>query len=162
LFSKKRLDQVVVRKWRTDQEMAVNIYFGKVIIHARGMVDTGNQLNHPFNDAPVMFINHEVAHGQLPETFFHEDPVQVFNATTIDREWLTRLSLVPYRGVSGEEKMVLAIKPDQVILKSDDGILMCKKVFVALTEHRLSEDDAFNCIVHPEMIQKGTRQLPAS
>ena len=163
LFSKKRLDHVVIRKWRTDQAMTVDIYFGEAIVHVTGIIDTGNQLNHPINDAPVMFINHEAASGQIPDVLFQEDPVQIFNEASMEHEWLTRLSLIPYRGISGEEKLVLAIKPDQVILKSEDsGVLTCRKVFVALTAHRLSEDDAFNCIVHPDMVQKGNDRQSVS
>jgi len=163
LFSKKRLDHVAIRKWRIDQAMVVDIYFGKAIVHGTGLVDTGNQLNHPINEAPVMFINHEIARGKIPDVLFQEDPVQIFNDPSMEHEWLTRLSLIPYRGISGEEKLVLAIKADQVILQSENsGVLTCRKVFVALTAHRLSEDDAFNCIVHPDMVQKGNSRQSAS
>jgi stage II sporulation protein GA (sporulation sigma-E factor processing peptidase) len=154
-FSKKRFDQVVLRKWKADERVDVRIQFGETIIEGVGIVDTGNQLRHPLNQAPVMFISHEVCRNQIPEQLITQDPLKALGDQTLPEAWAKRLTIIPYRNVSGMNQTVLGLKPDVVVLKSSSGELLCKKVIVALTDHQLSIETDFNCILHPDMVQLG-------
>ena len=154
-FSKKRFDQVVLRKWKADERMNVRIQFGDLVIEGVGIVDTGNQLRHPLNQAPVMFISHEICRNQLPELLFSPDPLKALGDPSLPEEWAKRLTVIPYRNVSGGNLTVLGLKPDVVELRSSSGELFCKKVIVALTDHQLSIEEDFNCILHPDMVQLG-------
>lgn len=154
-FSKKRFDQVVLRKWKADERMTVKIQFGETVIEGVGIVDTGNQLRHPLNQAPVMFISQAVCRNQLPDLLFSSDPLKALSDPTLPESWAKRLTIIPYRNVSGGNQTVLGLKPDFVTLSSSSGELVCKKVIVALTDHNLSVEADFNCILHPDMMQLG-------
>ncbi|WEG11656.1 sigma-E processing peptidase SpoIIGA [Pullulanibacillus sp. KACC 23026] len=155
-FSKKRLEHVVIRKWRAEERIEVRVKIGKTIIEAVGIVDTGNQLRHPISQSPVMFVSQSVCAKYLPQLNLQDDPMKVLTDTKLPADWVNRLTVIPYRGVSGEHRTVLALKPDYVDLRSSKGHLKCKKVIVALTDHQLSLENDFNCILHPDMVQLGT------
>lgn len=155
-FSKKRFENVVVRKWRMDEQVAVRVKIGDITFEIKGIVDTGNQLKHPLNQAPVMFVSHSVCKEELPELNLQADPLQVLGDPTLPKMWASRLTVIPYRGVSGEHKTILALKPDSVELKSPSGHVICKKVMIALTDHQLSVENDYQCILHPEMVQIGS------
>lgn len=161
-FSKKRFDHVVVRKRRLDGIMPVSIVIDEIIIEVKGLIDTGNHLNDPIHGLPVMFLGKDGAGGKIPEAFFYADPTQVVIDDKIPEEWLKRLSIIPYRGVNSAGQFILALKPDAIYIDHPDGRLLCHKAFVALTEHRLSEERDFDCLLHPDMILDGHVVTPAS
>lgn len=155
-FSKKRLEHVAIRKWEMNELMAVAIVVAGKTIAATGMVDTGNRLNDPVRNLPVMFVNRELLRDWLPERLLAaKDPARVFLEEGLEEEWMKRLAVVPYSSVNGRRQLALAFKPDRVEISHPQGTLFCTEVLVALAEQRLSETDDFACLLHPDMIQRG-------
>ena len=162
MFSKKRMEQVALRKWKTDGLMDVHIRLFDKTIDAVGLIDTGNGLSDPARQMPVIFVQSKLAEDVVPEAFLEEDSVQALTAGRLPGQWMSRVSVIPYRGVSGSHQLILAFRPDEVVIDHPEGRLLCKKVLIALTKHRLSEEEDFNCILHPDIIQLGTFASPAS
>lgn len=161
-FSKKRLEQVAIRKWKADGLMEVKISIFDVTIKATGLIDTGNQLSDPARQLPVIFVHGDLARDFVPKALLEEDAVSALSKGALTDQWLSRVSMVPYRGVNGKNQFILAFRPDEVIIDHPEGRLQCKKVLIALTNERLSEEDDFNCILHPDVIQLGSFASPAS
>jgi stage II sporulation protein GA (sporulation sigma-E factor processing peptidase) len=161
-FSKKRFDQIVVRKLKTDGLMAVEIKVFDIVIEAVGLIDTGNQLSDPTRQIPVIFVHGALAHDSIPKALLEEDAVTALSKGAMPDQWLNRVTIVPYRGVNGKSQFILAFRPDMVVIDHPEGRLQCQKVLIALTNHRLSEEDDFNCILHPDVVQLGSFASPAS
>ncbi|MGV3488597.1 MAG: sigma-E processing peptidase SpoIIGA [Tuberibacillus sp.] len=161
LFSKKRMEQVAIRKWKTDGLMAVHIRFFNQTIHAKGLIDTGNGLSDPARQIPVIFLQKQLAREVVPEVLLETDAVDALTSGSLPDQWVSRVSVIPYRGVNGKYQLTLALRPDEIIIEHPEGRLICKKVLIAFANQSLSEEEDFNCILHPDIIQHGTA-LPAS
>jgi len=160
-FSRKRMEDVALRKWKTDGIFPVSIRFNDQTIEAKGLIDTGNGVNDPARQLPVVFVENKAALGVIPEPLITGDVISAVTTGQIPEAWVKRVSILPYRGVSGHSELTVAFRPDEVVIEHPEGRLSCQKVLVAFTNQKLSEEDDFNCILHPDLIQQGTA-LPAS
>ncbi|TCP29099.1 sporulation factor SpoIIGA [Scopulibacillus darangshiensis] len=157
IFSKKRIDNLIIKKWRASEQAEVTIKVLGVTIKTTGMIDSGNKLYDPLSRTPVMFLSKEASHGLLPETLFNEggDLYSMMTDESLNKDWLSRLTMIPYRAVNGSNELVTAFRPDEVVISHGGTVLLSPKVAVALTEHRLSGEGDFHCILHPDMMLHG-------
>lgn len=159
IFSKKRLDHMEVRKVSYKERARVIIKIDGKEIETVGIVDSGNKLYDPLSHSPVMFISQAAGAGVIPEALFEkgQDPTTLFNdeQNSIPDDWQKRMAIIPYRGIGGGSQFVLGIKPDEVIINQNNKSVKCKKVMIALTQHQLSAEKDFDCILHPDLLIKG-------
>lgn len=126
----------------------------------RGLVDTGNRLYEPLTRIPVMIMEADMWRDLLPHDW--PDRLQSESPDLLIGELdersdehfalRDRLRLVPYRGVNGDARLLLAIRPDVVeILLPDGRAVRETRVLVGLDGGRLSPDGAYRAIVHPDL-----------
>ncbi|SFG39596.1 stage II sporulation protein GA (sporulation sigma-E factor processing peptidase) [Sporolactobacillus nakayamae] len=156
-FSKKRLDQTVVRKWNSTTLADVTVRFLDVCIETKAMIDSGNKLVDPLTRAPVMFLEKSVCAGRVPEELFQKDNASSpsLNLEGIPDDWRNRIAWVPYRAVDGTGQLTLAARPDQVLILLDGKQIECTKSLVAFVDHSLSSSGDFNSILNPDMLLHG-------
>lgn len=125
------------------------------------LLDTGNRLYDPVTRIPVMIMEASVWSQRLPAGWC--DRLQKESAdmlvTELDESardgfaWISRLRLVPYRGVNGSARLMMAIKPDAVILtRADRPAQPISRVLVGLDGGSLSSDGGYRAILHPDML----------
>lgn len=130
------------------------------------LLDTGNRLYDPLSRMPVMVMEAALWKQHLPEGW--TDRLQGESADRLVSELdetgrdqfrlLHRLRLVPYRGVNGSSKIMLAFKPDAVTLTREDSPpLTIHRLLIGLDGGALSPDGVYRAILHPEMLADGTR-----
>ncbi len=128
----------------------------------KALLDTGNRLYDPLTRIPVMIMEADVWKERLPagwsERLLRESPDKL--VTELDAHaseeyaWGGRLRLVPYRAVNGSGKLMLAVKPDQVLLYRDGHPpLQVNRVLIGLDGGTLSSEGTYRAIVHPDMVQ---------
>lgn len=163
-FSKKRLDQTAVRKWRSANGAKISVRIIGSTVHARGIIDSGNHLHDPLTGTPVMFMQYAACREILPPVFAElvreEEPFNLPAGLT--DEWKSRLTWIPYRSVDGQTKYRVAIRPDQVLVAHEGKLIECRRALIALTEHTLSTSGDFDSILHPDMLLHGKIIEPAS
>lgn len=135
----------------------------------KGLLDTGNRLYEPLTRIPVMIMEAAVWKDELPAgwaTRLHTETADQLLAGLSQDEaercsWSHRFRLVPYRTVNGTARMLLAVKPDRVVL-SQDGYadLTVSRVLIGLDGGTLSAEGSYRAIVHADMAQ--TDELAAS
>ncbi|RYL95412.1 sigma-E processing peptidase SpoIIGA [Sporolactobacillus sp. THM7-4] len=157
LFSKKRMDQAVIRKWQSSMGASVTIQVLDLNIEARGMIDSGNKLYDPLTRAPVMFLSREACGDSLPDVLFHSEGgmEQLLAQEELSDEWKNRIVFIPYRAIDGSRRFTAAFRPDRVLIMHEGKIIECRKVCIALTENQLSPSGDFNSIIHPDMLLHG-------
>ncbi|MCD9024423.1 sigma-E processing peptidase SpoIIGA [Cohnella silvisoli] len=128
----------------------------------RALLDTGNRLYEPLTRIPVMIMEASVWKEQLPpgwcERLKSESPDQLISEMdarfTEDYLWGNRLRLVPYRAVNGNTRLMLALKPDVVMLSREGHPpLQINRVLIGLDAGTLSSEGSYRAIVHPDMAQ---------
>lgn len=132
--------------------------------HCKGLVDTGNRLYDPLTRIPVMILEAAVWREQLPPGWadrLREEPADRL-VSELDPSapggfaWSDRLRLVPYRGVNGTTKLMLAVKPDAVeIAVSGGDSLTHRRVLIGLDGGTLSAEGAYRAIVHADLTFAG-------
>ncbi|MCD7033881.1 sigma-E processing peptidase SpoIIGA [Metabacillus sp. GX 13764] len=154
-FSKKRLDEAEAKKIQYEEIVDVRIVIEDFEWSAKGLVDSGNQLTDPITKTPVMILDAKKAAPSLPEGLadlvFGENLLE--NICSEDHPWLSRMRVIPYRGVGQSHQFLIGIKPDQIIITSAGETVQVKKALIGLSTSSLSTDGDFDCIVHPLMLK---------
>lgn len=140
-------------------------FMAKVVVHiddftssCTGLIDTGNQLYDPLTKTPVMVMEASQWSEQIPEAWMQKIRKSEVDqlVTSIGTEpfvWQDRLRLVPYRGVNRNTQFMLAIKPDRVIISTEEKQIEAMKVLIGLDGGKLSSDNAYQAIIHPTLLQ---------
>jgi stage II sporulation protein GA (sporulation sigma-E factor processing peptidase) len=135
----------------------VKIRIGDYESQCTGLIDTGNQLYDPLTRTPVMVLEAEQWSQVLPEPWMRRirqsEVDQLVNAIgTDDFIWQDRIRLVPYRGVNRGTQFMLAVKPDQVVVRFHDNEVVNERVLVGLDGGKLCADGSYQAIIHPTLV----------
>jgi len=128
-----------------------------VRITCSGLIDTGNRLFDPLTRTPVMVTEISLWEEHLPIELIKrvqrspaEDIVQ--DLDELETSWRDRFRLVPYKGVHQGTSFMLALKPDQVIIRNGEQIYEASRVLIGLKGDSLNHEQAYRAIIHPELV----------
>jgi stage II sporulation protein GA (sporulation sigma-E factor processing peptidase) len=159
-FSKKNVENFEMAKIQYEQIVNVKLTIGTETFTFKGLVDSGNQLYDPLSKLPVMFVSIKDHLMAMPEPIRNmaADPESlIMGNLELPAEWQNKLRIVPCRVVGQEHQLIVAMKPESILIEQNEAIYLCEKGLVSFTIKQLSADDAFQCIVHPKMVT-GTKQ----
>ncbi|MEK8129729.1 sigma-E processing peptidase SpoIIGA [Paenibacillus filicis] len=155
--------RTVIQALKRKQEMVslmaqVHVHIDCVESSCTGLIDTGNQLYDPLTRTPVMVMEASQWREWIPEAWMEKirraEVDQIISAIGTDAFiWQDRLRLVPYRGVNRSTQFMLALKPDKVIITTEQGQTETLKVLIGLDGGRLSSDNAYQAIIHPSLVE---------
>lgn len=129
-------------------------------VKLKALLDTGNQLRDPLTGMPVLLIEEEIAAAGMPadwQTILHapwrnmEDPWPWLWKE--DPSWLKTFVFIPYQAV-GHKSFLLGIRPRRIWVGSPAESRDIQAT-LALVQHSLSQDGAFQALLHPEHVQGG-------
>lgn len=121
----------------------------------KGLIDSGNQLYDPISKMPVMFVSLKDQLDQMPEAIQKMTTAQeplLMGEESLPSEWQNRLRIIPCKVLGKDHQLVVAIKPDSIIVKKDQDAYHFEKGLISFTLQQLSTDGSFQCIVHPKML----------
>lgn len=154
-FSKSNLEKIEVAKIQHNQLLKLDIVIDGKTYHFTGLVDSGNQLYDPITKIPVMFVSVKKIAEELPETLqliaLHSEQV-IMGKQSIAPEWENKMRIIPFKVMGQEHQLVVAVKPDYITVYQNEEAIVVEKGLVSFTMQELSSDDAFQCIVHPKML----------
>lgn len=154
-FSKKNNETLEMTKIQFDQIVNVTITILNEEFTFKGLVDSGNQLYDPISRMPVMFVSVTDQLIMMPEAIkkmaTSPEPV-LMGEEEFPVEWQNRLRIIPCKVVGQEHQLIVALKPDSILIKKDLDVYQCDKGLVSFTLQQLSTDGSFQCIVHPKML----------
>jgi stage II sporulation protein GA (sporulation sigma-E factor processing peptidase) len=154
-FSKVELENMEMTKIQYDQIVSVTVRIDTEKFDFKGLIDSGNQVYDPLSKMPVMFVTVKNIFNDIPEPIQRMAllPEQVIvEDDLMPIEWKERIRVVPCRVVGQEHQLMVAIKPDMIVIKKGDDLYQCEKGLISFTMQQLSAEDAFQCIVHPKML----------
>jgi stage II sporulation protein GA (sporulation sigma-E factor processing peptidase) len=154
-FSRKNIEGMEMSKIQFEQIVDVRVTIHNDHFYFKGLVDSGNQLYDPLSKLPVMFVSIKNEIDAFPELIrkMAADPEPfIMGGDELPEEWQNRLRIVPCRVVGQEHQLIVAVKPDCILIEQNGAGYLCEKGLVSFTTQVLSADDAFQCIVHPKML----------
>ncbi|QCJ41978.1 sigma-E processing peptidase SpoIIGA [Bacillus sp. S3] len=154
-FARKNVEGMEMTKIQFEQIVTVRLNIDTESLVFKGLVDSGNQLYDPLSKLPVMFVSIKNQLDAIPESIRKlaegPDPL-IMGSQDLPAEWQNRMRIVPFRVVGKDHQLIVAIKPDLIIIEQGGVQYLCDKGLVSFTLQQLSADDAFECIVHPKML----------
>ncbi|WP_308211939.1 sigma-E processing peptidase SpoIIGA [Neobacillus cucumis] len=161
-FARKNIESMEMTKIQFEQIVDVELLIDNETLHFKGLVDSGNQLYDPLSKLPVMFVSVKDQVDAVPESVSKlaaADPEQfIMGSQDSCHEWQHRLRIIPYKVVGQNHQLIVAIKPDLILIEHNGVQYLCEKGLVSFTMQQLSAEDAFQCIVHPKMLTGPKRQ----
>jgi len=150
----------------------VEVRIDGVTYRCSGLIDTGNHLYDPLTRTPVMVLEASVWKDVIPEAWLRairadeadrvvqylgeaSEPQAAAGAEQSEADsfpWRERIRLVPYRGINGSARFMLAVKPDEVSIRQGEKVTTSAKVFVGIEGGTLSADGAYRAIIHPALV----------
>jgi stage II sporulation protein GA (sporulation sigma-E factor processing peptidase) len=161
-FSRKNVESMEMTKIQFDQIVKVSVNIHNETLIFKGLVDSGNQLYDPLSKLPVMFVSIKTKLDTIPESVkkLADDPENLINGSgELPLEWQNRLRIIPTRVIGQEHQLIIAVKPESILIEHKDTQYLCEKGLVSFTTKQLSSDDAFQCIVHPKMLTGPKQQM---
>jgi stage II sporulation protein GA (sporulation sigma-E factor processing peptidase) len=150
-----RQRQERIRSFLADLEVRV----GDTAITCTGLIDTGNQLSDPLSRLPVTVMEAVLWEQVLPPSYRGKladeraDKLILQLTEAGDFPWPERLRLVPYRGINKGTQFMLALKPDEVMVRLDGKEYRSSRVLIGLDGGRLSTEGTYQAIVHPALVE---------
>ena len=114
----------------------VTVKVGKKEKSLRGIVDTGNFLVEPITGAPVMIGEAEAVRELLPDDYEE-----------------CKIRIIPYSSIGKEQGALLGVEADEIKIAAEGKVLENVEGVLAIYQGKLSEDGAYQVILHPEMIR---------
>jgi stage II sporulation protein GA (sporulation sigma-E factor processing peptidase) len=154
-FSKNAVNKIEMTNIQYEQLVNVHFSIHDLQFTLKGLVDSGNQLYDPITKAPVMIVSIHQMKEKIPSEIMNmvEEPETfIFGNKEIPIYWENKIKIIPCRVVGQEHQLIIAFKPDQLEIETDNGKINVTKALVSLTMQKLSGDDSFQCIVHPQMV----------
>jgi stage II sporulation protein GA (sporulation sigma-E factor processing peptidase) len=162
ILSGKSFRQLTYTSKKANYFAEVEIYFSNQVIRCRGLLDTGNQLYEPITRIPVSIFDVDLFKDVLPYSFYCQVKekrnlhIDLFDVELGD-DWMQRIRLVPYRGVSREMDLLLALRPDRLILTTTEGTFECSRALIGLNPVSLSSDGSYQAILHPQLVEENLK-----
>ncbi|HWQ72070.1 MAG TPA: sigma-E processing peptidase SpoIIGA [Desulfitobacteriaceae bacterium] len=133
---------------------------GGGIAEVKALLDTGNHLRDPLNNAPVLLLEEAAALALMPEkicrflqTPWRQSPDPWPLLWKNHPELLNSLVFIPYQGI-GHQSWLLGVRPHRICLYENSGKRELAAT-IALVQQVLSSEGSYQALIHPEHIQKG-------
>jgi stage II sporulation protein GA (sporulation sigma-E factor processing peptidase) len=122
-------------------------------------LDTGNDLYTVPERRPVILVS-----GQALAPLLSEEVNKYLKTTdpaswlsNLDKcqdvSWLSRIQVIPYRGV-GASSILLGFRPDDLKILTKAGWIGAGVVVVGIFSARLAPDDSYQALLHPAILQR--------
>ncbi len=131
---------------KTIEEVTIDL--GEVNVNVKALIDTGNTLYDPISLLPVMIVQSNVFYGKLSNSFLNE----CSNGNASSLPFLhkvypdLKIRFIPFKDITGNKKVIFAIKPRKIVLKSSNKELPTN--LIGITSTTLSDDGTYNALLH--------------
>lgn len=126
----------------------------------KAMLDTGNMLKDPITRKPVAIIDSEIAEKILPKELIKNIHKilggEFYTEDEESNKYISKLKVIPYSSLGKEHGLILAFKPDIVIIKYEDEIIEIKNILIGISERKLFKNTDCKGIINLEIINGGT------
>ncbi|WP_113675235.1 sigma-E processing peptidase SpoIIGA [Vallitalea guaymasensis] len=136
----------------------LEIYIDDSKIKVNGLLDTGNNLYDPITKNPVLIAESELLKDLLKKDCYDKllnmsgDLYNISNFTDFGENSNLKLRLIPFSSLGNENGMLLGIVADNICINLGDETKDYRDVVIAVYDKKLSNDNSYQVLIHPELI----------
>lgn len=137
----------------------IEIFLNGKNVSLNALVDTGNMLNDPITQTPVVVAEFERIKNILPHNFntlyteLYHSPESIIINDNIS-EIASRLRIIPFTSLGANESMLLGFKPDAIKIENT----LREDIIIGIYGNNLSRNKDYDALLNPEIISGGILQ----
>lgn len=154
LFIKRRMDDHVRIKIKYDQLYEVILTINGQSMRTKGYLDSGNHLVDPITRRPVVLCDMSFLKAFFPQEDWipFMDCLRKNQLDQIPLLFKQKVFIVPFQGVGGKTSYLYCLKPELLTIFYQGKILETNHVLVGIQLDALTENNAYHCLLHPQLI----------
>lgn len=140
----------------------LKVLFGERHVEVVALIDTGNQLQDPLTQIPVIVIEYSAIREILPaecraafEDGKDPDIMLVLNSLA-ETEWSTRFRVIPFTSLGRENGLLIGFRPDRVEVLNKGNLVSIRDVIVGVYHRELSTEGGYKALLHPGVLDNMT------
>ncbi len=137
----------------------IEIFLNGKNVSLNALVDTGNMLNDPITQTPVVVAEFERLKNIFPQDFnmlytelCHSPESIIINDNISDMA--SRLRIIPFTSLGANKCMLLGFKPDAVKIENK----LREDIIIGIYGNNLSRNKDYDALLNPEIISGGILQ----
>ena len=150
-------DYILYRIRREKILTRIMISFDNRSTFLTALVDTGNSLNEPISNLPVIVAEYSSIRDILPrdiQNIFEKNKEDNLNAiaSVISKSiWLNKFRIIPFKSLGNDNALMLGFKPDAYSIEDIEDSKK-KEIIIGIYNKKLTHDGEYNALIHPDII----------
>ncbi len=147
----------LIKKRLTKKDMfcKISIFIEGKESNLKAMIDTGNILKEPITQIPVIIVEKRaLSHILSPKILEHIDEILGGDADNIEPKYATRLRIIPFSSVGKENGILLGIKPDKVVVTTDETEETIRQVIIGIYTKELSKRREYSALLGLDIFER--------
>lgn len=137
----------------------VKISFGEADIEVKALIDTGNQLQDPLSQIPVIVVEYDALKDLLPreiqivfEGNANPDLMMVLESLA-ETSWSARFRVIPFTSLGQANGMLIGFRPDRIEVHKGNNHIRTQNVIVGVYCYELSPEGSYRALLHPDVLE---------
>ena len=148
---------VKTRFKKKDMFCDVELKLNNRIIKNRAMIDTGNLLEDPITNTPVIVLEHTLLYECVPreildnlENILGGELSMIPNK--IKDEYISKLKLIPFASLGKQNGMLIGMKADSLKVFQEEQEKECKNVIVGIYNKSLTKRGEYRALIGIDLV----------
>lgn len=140
---------------RKDIFCNIEIYINGKEKQLTAMIDTGNLLQEPITKTPVIIVEAVELEDILSSNFIKNlSNILKGNIPEEFVEYLPKLKFIPFTSLGKENGMLVGIKPEKLIIKTEEENLEIKNIIIGLYEKSLTKNGLYTALIGLNILEQ--------
>ena len=133
---------------------SIKVVIDKKETYIKAIIDTGNFLKEPITKFPVIVIQKDSLKELIPQNIL-DNVEEIINGENINLgEYISKVRIIPFTSLGKENGILLGIKADKILIKSEDKIILKDNVIVGIYNGTLSKVGKYQALIGLELIEQ--------
>lgn len=141
----------------------IEVTYNENAVSVRAMIDTGNMLKDPITKTSVIIMESKTLEKILPiyitdnvEKIINGELESLCKSQKLD-EYRTRLRVIPFTSLGKENGILLAFKPDNIMVEWEDKKQNNVKALIGIYDKKLTKSGTYNSIIGLNVLEEKER-----
>ena len=144
---------------KKDMIYPVTIKLGENKITLKAMLDTGNMLKEPITGMPVIVVEKQELYSIMPNSLLNniEELIGGENTNFInqieEKEYLTKLRLIPFSSIGKQNGLMLGLKADEVVIETEEPEKR-DDIIIGIFSQKLSKNHSYTALIGLDLLER--------